>query len=164
MGRKTGINNGSADVRVRHMRYTQSQNELRRIAQADKAAALRMINALVYCKMQISLNLLRSNCPAWESWYDDDQNVPETATPREIARLINRRLSTLGVDHNVKRYVHRDIFIFDHSGDVFIFAKNGDCREIIPFGSLADAIAAIDALSPDNLGYGWALDYTPPGK
>lgn len=42
MGRKTGINNGSADVKIRHMRYTQSQNELRRIAQADKAAALRL--------------------------------------------------------------------------------------------------------------------------
>lgn len=160
MGKKSGITTSGANVRIRHMRQTQARNEALRIAAEDRAAALRMIKTLIYCRMQIALYLLQSNEPDWESWYDDDQNIPESATPRETARLINRRLSALGVDHNVKRYAHRGIFIFDHAGDVFFFSKYRDFRSIVPFSSLADARAAIDALTPDNLGYGWALDYT----
>lgn len=126
----------------------------------NKLAAMywsqRMVNAL---------DVLKSVDPAgWESWYDDDQNIPLMGKKKEFALLLEARVRHLtGSYPRIKCSVWRDVFVWQDALGVFVYSKviGNDPLYAIEFRDLKAAREFIDGLAFENCGFGVVLDILP---
>lgn len=153
------------DPRIFQMHMTQALNE-----QLQEKRE-RMENNTQFSKnywaqrANIATQILFDADPAnGEAWYDQECNVPEKSTPREIYYLCYERVMQLtGSFPFVKSSVHRGVLIWVDKKGVMVFSKEIAKRQLYlnPFITVEEAQKWIDSLEWKHIGYGVILDLVP---
>lgn len=112
-----------------------------------------------------ALDWLRTEDPSgWETWYDDDNNVPAQANDRKFAMLVEARVKELtGQAPQYRARARRGILIWEDHIGFFVFSKEigKEPLYVIDFPTFEAAETFLKGLPIDNCGYGFVLDILP---
>ena len=116
-------------------------------------------------RSNIAAHILFAADPAnGEAWYDDEGNIPEILTHREIFyRCYQRVIKLTGNFPTVKSVIHRGILVWSYPATVCVFDKptGENILHSNEFDSIEAAQAWLNGLEWSHMGHGVILDIEP---
>lgn len=165
MGRKSGITSGGYHPQIHKMHWVMAQREWNREQEQKVINEKRMKAAYWMQRLNIAVNALKNADPnGWESWYDDDANLPADAKNQDLTTLVEARVIALtGAFPFYREIVCRDIYIWNDRLGFFVFSKEEgeDALYLFSFDTFEQAESFIKGLPYKNCGYGVVLDLLP---
>jgi hypothetical protein len=114
------------------------------------------------CSSDLSIGLLRDVDPDFLLWYDDDRNIPDDATNKELTLLMENRLCQFIPDYKPAcAKLYKGVYIWT---DRYQYSKFPVCifdteRNIHPYSTVQEAKQFIDRLTGwENLN-DWKIAY-----
>jgi hypothetical protein len=111
-----------ADPRIRGMNDTLRHREW--LAEESAKRHSRRMTAVEYWKDRFHISMwdLKDADPTgWETWWDDDKNIPQEATKRQFCKLVEARVKELGGPDHPNSNIFKGVMVWrDGAGHTFI--------------------------------------------
>lgn len=166
MGRKSGTTVGGYHPKIWAMHYSMAMRE--RLMEENQRAINKKKMRGQYWAQRLSnaMGLLRSYVANWDTWFDNDANIPNDANNQQMALLVEAKVKEVAGSIFFRTFTCRGIFIWQDGAGFYVYSKEAGKAALYvlaEFDNLDGAEAFVNGLPFENLGYGVVLDLLPAG-